>query len=744
VAGWLALALLVVISTLASAADRGAVPRKPVPNREPPARPEQSVEALARLARPGVVVITQFGREGREEGVGAGFVVSSNGLVATSLHVIGEARRFAVRLADGRPREVTHVHAFDRKLDLAIIRVEGDNLPALPLGDSDTLKQGASVVAMGNPLGLDYSVVQGVVSARRDFDGVEMIQLAIPVEPGNSGGPVLDRQGRVQGILAMKAALTPNLGFALPVNALKPLLDKPNPVAMSRWLTLGALNEREWTPLFGARWSQRGGGIQAEAPGSGFGGRSLCLFRQTPPTAPYELAVSVRLEDEAGAAGLVFDSDGGDKHYGFYPSAGQMRLTRFDGPTVYSWTILRQVPTPHYRPGEWNQLKVRREEDRILCYLNGHLVIESTDQELPAGRVGLAKFRETRASFRNFEVGAHVATNSPAVSGAVLAEITNALRRAAGEPDASLLAALQPHAEAGRAVLAERAAELESEAARLRQLSARLNQQSVTGALTETLRGPEPSIDLFHAALLVAKLDNPDLDVPGYRRQLDDMAGELRARLTNGVDALTRLAALTNYLFLELGFHGSRHDYYNRANSYVNQVLDDREGLPITLSVVFLELGRRIGLTNLTGVALPAHFVVKFARPAGEDILLDVFDNARPLTRAGAKELVADRGGVPWQEELLVGASAREIVVRMIRNLLYIAQRQGSDHDSLRYLDVLVALLPESGLDRLARASLRVQTGDAAGAKEDFRWILDHQPAGLDLERIAAIYQSLF
>jgi len=102
-----------------------------------------------------------------------------------------------VQLSNGRRYEVSEVHAWDRKLDLAVVRIEASNLPALPLGDSDALKQGASVVAMGNPLGLDRSIVQGVVSAKRDFDGLEMIQLAIPIESGNSGGPLLDMHGRV-------------------------------------------------------------------------------------------------------------------------------------------------------------------------------------------------------------------------------------------------------------------------------------------------------------------------------------------------------------------------------------------------------------------------------------------------------------------------------------------------------------------------------------------------------------------
>ena len=109
-----------------------------------------SVVQLAAAARESIVVVTQDGRDGREAGVGAGFVISADGLIATSLHVIGERRRVRVRFADGRRAEVTEIHATDRKFDLAILRVEATGLNALKLGDSDSLKQGAPVVAIGN------------------------------------------------------------------------------------------------------------------------------------------------------------------------------------------------------------------------------------------------------------------------------------------------------------------------------------------------------------------------------------------------------------------------------------------------------------------------------------------------------------------------------------------------------------------------------------------------------------------
>src|SRR5258708_28835858 len=214
-------------------AEKKAPPKRQTRPEDVESVPTKSIEALTTRAMASIVVLRHFDREGKEDGLGTGFIIASN-LVATSLHVIGEARPVRAQLPDGRTVPVKQIYAWDRKFDLAILQLDGNQLSPLPLGDSDSLKQGAGVVALGNPLGLEKSVVQGVVSARRDVEGVEMIQLAIPFEPGNSGGPLLDLDGRVQGIITLKAALSRNLGFAMPVNALTSLLASPNPVPMDK------------------------------------------------------------------------------------------------------------------------------------------------------------------------------------------------------------------------------------------------------------------------------------------------------------------------------------------------------------------------------------------------------------------------------------------------------------------------------------------------------------------------------
>jgi len=513
-------------------------------------------------------------------------------------------------------------------------------------------------------------------------------------------------------------------------------------VPMARWLTLGALDPAEWKPMNGARWSRKAGRIQVEGAGDGFGGRSLCLWQKEAPTAPYELAVTVKLDDESGAAGLAFASDGGDVHYGFYPTAGQMRLTRFDGPTVFSWTILKEFKTPHYKAGDWNAIAVRVETNRIVGYVNGELVMESSDAALRAGKVGLTKFRDTKAQFKNFYAGADALARSQ--EGLAREEVASAtkLEALAGRSDAQIMADLKTGSDAERAALLERARKLDREAQQMRRVASAFHVRNVEQALVKALEAPEQKIDLFHAALLVAKLDNAELDVEAYRSELARMADELKRQLGVKPNETNKVAALTRFLFTDQGFHGSRTDFYNRANSYMNEVMDDREGLPITLAVLWLELARQIGITNVAGVSLPTRFMVRFEPRGGAEQIIDVFDGGKMLTRSDAVELVADNVE-QIGEEAFAPAKKRDIITRMLRNLLGIAQRNGSATEAMRYLDMIVALNPDSAGDRLQRARVQMQRGENAAAKEDLRWVLDHESQGVDLERLTELYRSL-
>ena len=700
-----------------------------------------SVEKLVESVRKSIVVITFSGRDGAREGLGTGFVVSADGLIATNLHVIGEARPISVQTQDGRRHEVTAVHASDRAADLALLRIAAEGLTPLELADSDSLKQGQPVVAVGNPHGLTHSVVTGVVSGEREIDGRKMIQLAIPIEPGNSGGPLMDLEGRVHGLLTMKSSVTANLGFAVPSNRLKPLLDKPNPIPMDRWLLIGALDPKRWTPLFGARWKQRAGRIAVDGVGAGFGGRSLCLSAAEMPEAPYEVAVAVKLDDESGAAGLAFGSDGADRHFGFYPSAGELRLSRFDGPDVNDWQVLVQKPSPHYRPGDWNQLKVRIETDKVLCYVNDHLLIEANVEADVAGRLGLAKFRTTRAEFKQFRLGKELESQQPPqdLVDRIIA-ISNDMP-SNGPIGQDLARELAPRGDASLSALRARAERLEQQSVQLRKLAAAVHQRQVLAELSRVVEsGPE--FDLFHAALLIAKLDNDELDVEAYRTEFSRLESELKSRFAADADEPTRLKALNEYLFAASGFHGSRADYYNRSNSYVNEVLDDREGLPITLSLIYMELARVIGL-DVAGVGLPGHFVVKYSPKEGDAQLIDAFEGGRVLSREQADAMVRGATGRPLADDDLKPTERRAMLVRMLYNLRGIAESQKDVPGMLRYLSGILTLSPDSAQDRMLRAYFLYQTGRGREAIEDLAWLIEHEPEEINLERVRELRERI-
>ena len=699
-----------------------------------------TVEQLAKNCRQSIVVISISGRDGGQQGLGTGFVIDKDGLIATNLHVIGEARPIKIQTADGKQLQVTAIHATDRARDLAILRVAEKNLPALPLGDADKLEQGQAIVVLGNPHGLKHSVVAGVVSGTREVEDRKLIQLAVPVEPGNSGGPVLDMQGRVQGVMTMKSAVTNNLGFAVSVNDLQPLLEKPNPVPLERWLTIGTLDAKEWTPLFGSLWQQRGGRIHVSGLGQGFGGRSLCLSNTPPPALPFEIAVSVLLDDEAGAAGLVFQADGGDKHYGFYPSNGKLRLSRFEGADVFTWKVLLEKPVEAYKPGEWNRLKVRIEKDKFRCYVNDELVVESTDDVFKSGKVGLAKFRQTVATFRRFELGREVSGSKSDEK--QVRELTTAIEALPplSEIKAEQFSSLESGAALSSELLKQRAKELDERATELRRLAADVRAAGVCQQLAK-LAGPDvKEVDLLRAALSIATLDEEDIEIEAYVRQLDRLAEEVKKSLKKDATDSNKLAALNKLLFDELGFHGSRSDYYNAANSYLNRVLDDREGLPITLSLVYLEVARRLDV-QIVGVGLPGHFVVRHEPEGGDKQLLDIFDGGKPLSEKDAARIVLENTGEPIQPEHLRTVTERQILLRMLQNLLGVAQQRKDREAMLRYLQALVTLDPDLTRERGLRAMLRFETGRKQAAIADLNWFLETKPAGIDLDQIHKMQQ---
>jgi S1-C subfamily serine protease len=194
---------------------------------EPPqlASDELTVVTVARQVAPSVVSVQRNG------GFGSGVIIRRDGVVLTNAHVVGDAEQVRIGLADGRELG-GRVLGRDPSVDVAVVRVSGDDLPAALLADSDGLLVGQTAIAIGNPLGLERTVTRGVVSAidrsPRGFGLDGLIQTDAAISPGNSGGPLLDSRGRVIGIntAVLAAPGASGLGFAIPINLARQIAEQ--------------------------------------------------------------------------------------------------------------------------------------------------------------------------------------------------------------------------------------------------------------------------------------------------------------------------------------------------------------------------------------------------------------------------------------------------------------------------------------------------------------------------------------
>lgn len=212
----------------------GAIALAAVAAGAPPAAAQEltdarRIEVVRRLQQSTVVI-----QAGRGSG-GSGFVVGDEGWIVTNAHVVRGSRRVLVRFGSG-DRQRGRVVAYDPSHDLAVVRLEGDPpVDGLELGDSDAVEVGQTVLAFGSPFGLEGTLTQGIVSARRDLPAIGggavqgLIQTDAPINPGNSGGPLVDAKGRVVGVntaILSRTGGSHGIGFAVPINYVKELLAK--------------------------------------------------------------------------------------------------------------------------------------------------------------------------------------------------------------------------------------------------------------------------------------------------------------------------------------------------------------------------------------------------------------------------------------------------------------------------------------------------------------------------------------
>lgn len=257
------------------------------------------------------------------------------------------------------------------------------------------------------------------------------------------------------------------------------------------------------------------------------------------------------------------------------------------------------------------------------------------------------------------------------------------------------------------------------------------------GILTwqDIVDAPRDKFDLAQAALIIAGDEYPHLDVATYLQRIDDLAQTLRGRLRPDISPADTLPMLNHYLFDELGYAGNSDDYYDPRNSYLNDVIDRKLGIPITLSVLYIEVGRRLGLP-LAGVSFPGHFLVKCSLRDGA-VVLDAYARGASLgIKDLQKRLRVLSGGREVAPEavmrMLNTAPPAEIVVRMLRNLKAIHVERGEKTRALSAMNRVLDLYPDAADAHRERARLLEELECFGAAVADFEAYLRLEPEARD------------
>jgi regulator of sirC expression with transglutaminase-like and TPR domain len=266
-------------------------------------------------------------------------------------------------------------------------------------------------------------------------------------------------------------------------------------------------------------------------------------------------------------------------------------------------------------------------------------------------------------------------------------------------------------------------------------LQARVAQ--VSDALQRAMNAPGP--ELLPAALAIARVEYPALDVMPYLRQIDRMGADARARIADVADRPSLATrALNEYLFDELGFRGNRERYDDPRNSFLNEVLDRRTGIPITLAVVYIEVARRAGLA-VDGVNFPGHFLLRVsldsagalqADDAERLMIIDPFHGGASLSESDCRQLLREHVGdeAAFDASLLEPATRLHIVTRMLVNLKRLYVRMRSFPQARFVSDLLLTIDPSAIAELRDRGLLAYHLEDFAAALRDLEAYLRLRP----------------
>ena len=269
---------------------------------------------------------------------------------------------------------------------------------------------------------------------------------------------------------------------------------------------------------------------------------------------------------------------------------------------------------------------------------------------------------------------------------------------------------------------------------------------SLDQQLSKLMGTPDSSFNIAECALIVAQHEYPSLDVPGYLRQLDQIAERLRLRLPADAGKPHVISMLNHYLFHELGYAGNRDNFYDPRNSFLNDVIDRRIGIPITLSILYMEISRRVGV-NLQGVSFPGHFLAKYVTDQGV-IVLDPFNQGISLSEADLRERLRQSGGgvdsldMPLSA-LLRAATPHEILLRLARNLKAIYSNAGELEKAIATANLILCLNPQDASELRDRATMYHQLFCYRAALADFERLVQIDVDAAEDDRIRATIAEL-
>ena len=267
--------------------------------------------------------------------------------------------------------------------------------------------------------------------------------------------------------------------------------------------------------------------------------------------------------------------------------------------------------------------------------------------------------------------------------------------------------------------------------------------QSIRADFERLVKRPEAKLDLARAALLIAAEADPNVDVDGEIHTLESWASQLRSQLDPTWNNLQKLARLRNFVYEELRFRGDHRDYYSPSNSLLHQVMGRRLGIPLTLSIIFMELGWRVGMP-LEGVGFPGHFLVRLA---GEplDLLLDPYQRGTSVHEEDCRKMLHDLsdGKLELRDQHLASVSKHDMIARLLMNLKSAYLRANDDVNALAAVDRLLLLHPDD-LDEVRDRGLLLYRLERFGpALQALTRYLGGRPEAPDRESIEAHARNL-